>query len=118
MRRNCKAKMHFLFHPANIITFIMLFATPAYANQVFVNRTRSSTIQQIAEFYLKHSRHLVVRSCRMGKQYNAKGLSYFRENTPEFYTTMAKKLDFPYDVVKKDIEGKNYAMYSVCPDVY
>lgn len=96
----------------------MLFATPAYANQAFVNRTRSSTVQQIAEFYLKHSHDLVVRKCRMGKQYNAKGLSYFREDTPDHYNFMAKKLGLPYDVIKKDSEGKNYAMYSVCPDVY
>lgn len=111
--------MRFSYHPVKILVLFTFLTAPVYADQSFINATRSRTVKQIAEFYLKHSHHTIVNICRMGKYWNSKGLSFFKFNiSDEYLSEMTKKSGLPYDVIKKDNEGKNYAMYSVCPDVY
>jgi len=111
--------MRFPSYAVKGAVLLSLLTTPAYADQSFVNMIRSMSVKQIAEFSLRYNHDTVVRKCRAGKSYNANGLSYFNYTTSyEYLTNLTKKANMPYDVVKKNEEGYNYAMYSVCPDVY
>ena len=84
-----------------------------------MNHIRNNSIPQIAKWMLINTPDGIVRWCKLAKQYNTKGWSFYDHGeTFEFRQHMMKESGMPLDIVDKDRKARYYAMHSICPNAW
>lgn len=111
--------MRFPSHALKGAVLLTVLTAPAYADQRqwFINQTRSMSLEQIAQYYLNNLPNKIAKRCNFASNLNQRGISFYNQSIRAVPGTAAKT-GVPIDVIRKDTEGKNYAMQAICPNVF